>query len=727
MAISKLILNGEVQMDVTSDTVSAGNMLSGITGTKKDGTKATGNIATRTSANLTASGSTVTAAAGYYATSVSKSVAAGSAFPPAVTITQNPTFSFVSSTGKITASYTGSSSVTPTVTSGYVTAGTAGTISTTGTSTYTLTTQAAQTLYPSTADQTVASYRWLTGTQTFKSVTTSNLTAENIAEGVVVKVGDSGNASRITQVTGTHSGATTYTATISGSGSSSYCYVTYNGTKYYTNGNTFTFYEGETITVYTRGNSAYTYDYTLPAGNIIIEIAYTSSSNNSINILESIIPINTFNITSNGLYNVYSYSQASVDVTNEYYEIYKACVMAGSLYSSGISNESYKYTSTEVNNFCNSFSTISSRGLEGIGFRGSFYFNNAKSIQQYAFGSAWGGNGVTMYGGLGYFYFPQVSRIDVGAFIFNKNLKHIEASSCTLISNFAFLSCLSLTGISFPNCSTIGYSAFAYCVSLTSINFPECLILSNSAFGNCSGLISISFPKCSIVSYCAFQSCYSLISAIFPECTKVDVGAFSSCSALTTIDFPKCTQIGNYAFAGCSALTTAIFSSCTIIGGYAFNGCIALTTANFPKCTQISNYVFSGCYELSTVSFPSCTTVSYNAFINCSSLEQINLPQCSIIGLSAFSKCTSLRTVSLPICTSIGNNAFNSCYNLISLYLNNVSMVPNIATYTFNSTPISTYSTVAGRYGSVFVPSSLYADFLSHSLWASYSARLVSV
>lgn len=116
----------------------------------------------------------------------------GSAFPPAVTITKAPTFSMNSSTGVITASYTGSSSITPTVNAGYISQGTAGTISTTGSSTYTLTTQGAQTITPGSTAQTIASNRWLTGTQTIAG--DSNLKAENIAEGV-----------SIFGVTGTHS------------------------------------------------------------------------------------------------------------------------------------------------------------------------------------------------------------------------------------------------------------------------------------------------------------------------------------------------------------------------------------------------------------------------------------------------------------------------------------------------------------------------------------------
>ena len=181
MAISKLILNGEVQMDVTSNTNVAGNMLSGVIGTKNDGTSVTGTIASKSSTDLTVSGATVTAPAGYYANAASKAVT--------TTTHPNPSASIASSTGIVTASHT--------QTTGYVAGGT-----TTGT--LNLTTQAAQTINTSTADQIISSYRWLTGTQTIKSVTTTNLIAGNIASGITVKVGDANNASRITQITGTY-------------------------------------------------------------------------------------------------------------------------------------------------------------------------------------------------------------------------------------------------------------------------------------------------------------------------------------------------------------------------------------------------------------------------------------------------------------------------------------------------------------------------------------------
>ena len=90
----------------------------------------------------------------------------------------------VSSAGKITA--------TSTQTAGYVAAGTKS-------ATKQLTVQAAQTITPGTSNKTIASGRYLTGTQTIKG--DANLKAANIAAGV-----------SIFGVTGTHSGGGTDTS-----------------------------------------------------------------------------------------------------------------------------------------------------------------------------------------------------------------------------------------------------------------------------------------------------------------------------------------------------------------------------------------------------------------------------------------------------------------------------------------------------------------------------------
>lgn len=157
-------------------------------------------IARKDSSNLSASGATVTAPAGYYASDATKSVASGSATAPATISGTSATLS----TGTNTITLSKTISVTPSVTAGYVSSGTAGNSSVSLTAS--VTTQAAQTLYPSSTDQTISSGRYLTGTQTFKAVTTTNLTASNIKSGVVVEVGDSSDSDRILSVTGTYTG-----------------------------------------------------------------------------------------------------------------------------------------------------------------------------------------------------------------------------------------------------------------------------------------------------------------------------------------------------------------------------------------------------------------------------------------------------------------------------------------------------------------------------------------
>lgn len=109
------------------------------------------------------------------------------------------------STGNNTLTLSKTVSVTPNVTqAGYVSAGTAGNSSVSLTAN--VTTQAAQTIYPSTSDQTINSGRYLTGNQTIKGVTYANLTADNIKNGVTITIGDSADADRITSVTGTYTG-----------------------------------------------------------------------------------------------------------------------------------------------------------------------------------------------------------------------------------------------------------------------------------------------------------------------------------------------------------------------------------------------------------------------------------------------------------------------------------------------------------------------------------------
>jgi hypothetical protein len=144
------IENGNID---TSDATATGeDILFGKTAYVGTG-KVTGTIPNRATENLTVANATVMVPAGYYKYDTSKSVATGSATTPATTITAVPTIS-VDANGKITASNSKTQSITPSVSAGYVSSGTAGDITVGGSNTFTLTTQAAKTITPSTSAQT---------------------------------------------------------------------------------------------------------------------------------------------------------------------------------------------------------------------------------------------------------------------------------------------------------------------------------------------------------------------------------------------------------------------------------------------------------------------------------------------------------------------------------------------------------------------------------------------
>ena len=163
------------------------------------------------------------------------------------------------------------------------------------------------------------------------------------------------------------------------------------------------------------------------------------------------------------------------------------------------------------------------------------------------------------------------------------------------------------------------------------------------------------------------------------------------------------------------------------IGDYAFYSYQGLQEVSFPACTVIGNNAFLGCESLANISFSECLVIGNSAFSNCSSLTSISFPVCMSIGSTAFQACSSLTGVSFPACENIGNNAFSNCVTLLSLYLE-ASTVCTLGNDVFTSTPIGDYTTAtSGVYGSVYVPASLYDQYIVASNWSDISARIVSV
>lgn len=164
--------------DTSDATLDSGNKMLAPYTAYADGVKYTGTIVEKNGTDIVASGDTVTVPAGYYSSQQTKTVASGSATPPASI--SGSTATVTPGTNTLTLSKT--ITVTPVVSAGYIDSGTAGDSAVSLTAS--VTTKGAATYTPTTSDQTIASGTYLTGAQTVKGDV--NLLASNIKSGVSI-------------------------------------------------------------------------------------------------------------------------------------------------------------------------------------------------------------------------------------------------------------------------------------------------------------------------------------------------------------------------------------------------------------------------------------------------------------------------------------------------------------------------------------------------------------
>ena len=474
----------------------------------------------------------------------------GSATTPATTITANPSIS-VSSGGLITASVSGSQSVTPTVSAGYVSSGTAGTVSVSGSNTSQLTTQAAQTIHPSATDQSIASGKYLTGAQTVKGVLLTNLLADNIKKDVVVKVGDSTDDDCVTSVTGTYEG--------SGGGvvaapMKDVNFIDYDGTIVYS----FTAQEFSSLSVMPANPShtglvsqgwnwtlANAKTYVASYGKIWIGQMYgTESGDTEIDIqLHAPRLAPYLGIAING----------TVEVD----------------WGDGTAKSTVTGTSVSTQK----------RTLHNYSVEGNYTIKIHKVSGSYAL------YGTSTYGVLsGGFSTANNNKVYANA------VKNVRINnSVTSIGTYTFNSCQSLSSVTIPNTVTsIGTYAFTSCYSLASVTIPNTVTsISNYTFNSCYSLSSVAMPNVTRMGTYAFTSCYSLASVTIPNVTSIGNNAFYYCYSLASVTIPNTvTSIGNNAFYSCYSLSSVtIPNSVTSIGTYAFTSCIGLGSIHFKSST----------------------------------------------------------------------------------------------------------------------------------------------
>ena len=376
----------------------------------------------------------------------------------------------------------------------------------------------------------------------------------------------------------------------------------------------------------------------------------------------------------------------------------------------------------------------------------------------------------------------------MGDYGWSSLLTEVSFPNCTTIGASAFFGCSMLSKAYFPNCTTLGSSygnnsVFNSCFRLESLtlgvsnlssagwfqiyigslySFPmfasgilflslaNCSVITQNAFATGRTLKEVYMPNCTEIERNAFYYCENLSKVSYPLCSTLGDAAFLNCRMLSDVYLPLCTEIPDNCFAGCgfNSEHSFITGAITSIGSSGFNGCMNLNSINLLQCSSIGAYAFHSCALLSvdaplintilentfdgniisTVNIPSCVIIGSYAFAGNYVLESVNAPLVTTIESYAFQSCRArLQTLSFPHLLSIRSGAFSDCWNLISLYLLGGTVCKLQNGSCFTSTPIGGYSTSAGQYGSVYVPSSLLATYKAASYWKTISARIVGI
>ena len=215
-----------------------------------------------------------------------------------------------------------------------------------------------------------------------------------------------------------------------------------------------------------------------------------------------------------------------------------------------------------------------------------------------------------------YFKYEDRALIDVKKGILIAFLSRAESftipPSVTVIGNYAFSGCSSLTSINIPpSVTTIGDYAFYGCSSLTSINIsPNVTVIGRSAFSGCSSLTSINIPpSVTAIGDSAFSFCSSLTSINIPPSVRtIEGNPFRNWHGHIEIDSPYFKYEDGALIDVKKSILIAFVSdaksytippSVTAIGGSAFSGCSSLTSINIPpSVTAIGDYAFDGCSSL---------------------------------------------------------------------------------------------------------------------------------
>lgn len=269
-------------------------------------------------------------------------------------------------------------------------------------------------------------------------------------------------------------------------------------------------------------------------------------------------PSGTLEISENGVYNVYSYSSASVDV-HPSISLSETYISNGSYNITGEFNGGMVTVNVPAPQFVTETLNVSANGTYNPGQGVDGYSQVVVNVPQ----SGW----------------DQKSFTEGMVEIINLD------NSASFVASSVFNNNQNIQTVNLPYATSVGDNAFEYCTSLSQMSLPMCKYIGSGAFYRCTSLSQMSLPVCTNIGVNAFIRCSSLSQISLPMCSFINNNAFNRCISLSQASLPMCSFIGDYVFEACSSLsiiTIGYSSVCRLKNSNAFNGCTALTSIYVP-------------------------------------------------------------------------------------------------------------------------------------------------
>ena len=367
---------------------------------------------------------------------------------------------------------------------------------------------------------------------------------------------------------------------------------------------------------------------------------------------------------------------------------------------------------------------------------------------------------------------PNCLYLDSHALSACSALTNVSLPLCISINTEAMFRCDALTSVDLPKCEYLNTQVFGFCSSLTNVNLQDCISIGDYTFRYCSALPYIDLPNCTSIGNYAFENCGVLSVIKIPKVLSLSRYVFSNCSSLRQLYINGGSQIVNlnayasYIFSGLSLaviyVPSSLYSS-YVYSTYSYWGRMSsffaaytssiqsiylslqngtssvielnttfmpqiswfmenystnpITMIDAPNCESIMKNGVRLLSYVTSVSLPNCRYIDDFGMKSMTNLTEINLPNLEYTNNSPFAYCSSVSIIKIPICKSLGTNAFSFCYDLKEVYLNSVTSVTSINTYTFSNCPNLT---------SVYVPASLVDAFKTAQYWSSISNKIVA-